>query len=83
MNDVNTMENLSYAGLRHCGCVEVLTSCLYRKRAARMAAGMALRGLRLRIVTTDEARTLPWSCPLCRPQEVMALTETIEKEIIT
>ena len=73
MNDVNTMENLSYAGLRPCGCVEVLTSCRYRKRAARMAAGMALRGLRLQIVTTAEAHTLPWSCPLCRPQEKLAL----------
>jgi len=83
MNDVNTMESLSYAGLRPCGCVEVLTSCRYRRRAARMAADMALRGLRLQIVTTAEAHALPWSCPLCRPQEVMALTETIEKEIIT
>ena len=73
MNDVNTMENLSYAGVRRCGCVEVLTSCRYRKRAARMAADMALRGLRLRIVTTAEAHALPWSCPLCRPQEGLAL----------
>ena len=73
MNDVNTMENLSYAGLRPCGCVEVLTSCRYRRRAARMAADMALRGLRLQIVTTAEAHALPWSCPLCRPQGGMAL----------
>ena len=73
MNDTNTMESLSYAGVRRCGCVEVLTSCRYRKRTSRMAADMALRGLRLQIVTTAEAHALSWSCPLCRPQENLAL----------
>jgi len=38
-----------------------------------MAAGMALRGLRLQIVTTAEAHALSWSCPLCRPQDKLAL----------